>query len=89
MADAIPLTMKAAFFTLEAVDSEISKYLARIGRRGGRSRSKAKLAAVRANIKKAHDARRKYPPCPRYKNQSHRFSPATGRCACGYFKRRV
>ena len=56
------------------------------GRRGGRSKSAAKLAAVRANLKKAQAARRKYPPCPRYKNRSHRFSPATGRCPCGYSK---
>jgi len=66
--------------------SEVTKYLSRIGRRGGRSKSKAKLAAVRANLEKAWDARRKYPPCPRYKNRSHRFSPTTQRCPCGYVK---
>ena len=27
---------------------------------------------------------RKYPPCPRY--SSHRFSPTTGRCPCGYVR---
>lgn len=68
--------------------SEVSKYLSRIGRRGGRSKSAAKLAAVRVNLKKAQAARRKYPRCPRYKNRSHRFSPTTERCACGYIKRR-
>jgi hypothetical protein len=78
--------MKAAFCRLIAMSSEVTKYLSRIGRRGGRSRSKAKLAAVRANLKKAQSARRKYPRCPRYKNRSHRFSPMTGRCACGYVK---
>ena len=54
--------------------------------RGGRSKSAAKLAAVRANLEKAHASLRKYPPCPRYKNRSHRFSPVTGRCPCGYVK---
>ena len=44
--------------------SEVTKYLSRIGRRGGHSRSAAKLAAVRVNLKKAQAARRKYPPLP-------------------------
>jgi hypothetical protein len=66
--------------------SEVTKYLSRIGRRGGRSKSAAKLAAVRTNLEKAQEARRKYPLCPRYKNRSHRFSPVTGRCPCGYLK---
>jgi len=64
----------------------VTKYLSRIGRRGGRSKSAVKLAAVRANLKKAQAARRKYPRCLRYTNRSHRFSPTTGRCACGYVK---
>jgi hypothetical protein len=63
---------------------EVTRYLSRNGRRGGRSKSAAKLAAVRANLRKAQAARRKYPLCPRYKNRSHRFSPVTGRCPCGY-----
>jgi hypothetical protein len=79
------LDHESGFPYSEVVASEISKYLARIGRKGGRSRSAAKLAAVRANLKKAHIARRKYPPCPRYKNRSHRLSPV-GRCACGYLR---
>ena len=62
--------------------SEVTRYLSRIGRRGGRSKSAAKLAAVRANLEKAQAARRKYTLCPHYKNRSHRFSPATGRCPC-------
>jgi hypothetical protein len=66
--------------------SEVAKYLSRIGARGGRSKSIRKLAAVRANLVKARAAHRKYPPCPRYRNRSHRFSPVTGRCPCGYFK---
>src|SRR3974377_878578 len=32
--------------------------------------------------------KRKYPPCPRYKNHSHRFGK-TNRCACGYQRNEV
>ena len=80
------LDHESGFLYSGIMSSEISKYLARIGRKGGRSRSAAKLAAIRANLKRAHAARRKYKPCPRYKNRSHRFSRVTGWCACGYFK---
>jgi hypothetical protein len=70
---------------------EVSKYLAKIGRRGGKigglSTSRAKVKAARTNIELAHDAKRKYPPCPNYNNKSHRFSKATGICyGCGYRK---
>jgi hypothetical protein len=46
------------------VPSEVTKYLSRIGRRGGRSKSAVRLAAIGANLKKAQAARRKYPRCP-------------------------
>lgn len=50
------------------------------GRVGGRSRSAAKVAATRKNAAIARAARKRhYPPCPGYKNRSHRFSPA-GKC---------
>jgi hypothetical protein len=71
---------------VEAVTSEVTKYLSLIGRQGRRSRSADKSAAISANLKKAQAARRKYPRCPRYKYRSHRFSRATGRCACGHIK---
>ncbi len=65
--------MKAAFFTLEIVVSEISRYLARIGRKGGRSRSPAKLAAVKANLKRAISL-----------DASTRLAPATRTEAIGF-----
>jgi hypothetical protein len=46
------------------VPSEVTNRLSRIGRRGGRSKSAVKLAAIRANLKKAQAARRKYPRRP-------------------------
>ena len=50
------------------------------GKVGGRSRSAAKVAATRKNAAIARATRtRRYPPCPGYKNRSHRFSPA-GKC---------
>ena len=59
---------------------EHKTYLSKIGIRGGKSRSKAKVAASRLNAKKARSARvRKYPPCPTYNNGSHRFNKE-GRC---------
>ena len=67
------------------MDEAITAYLARIGRKGGKSRSKDKRVASRANLAIAREARRKYPNCPRYKNHSHRFAKS-GRCACGYQK---
>jgi hypothetical protein len=70
------------------MDELVTRYLARIGRKGGKSRSRVKIASSRANMELAHAARRKYPACDRYKNFSHRFSPKTGRCACGYVKPR-
>ena len=65
---------------------EIRRYLSNIGKRGGASKSPVKIAAVLGNLKAAHAAKRKYTPCDRYKNKSHRFSLKTGRCACGYTK---
>jgi hypothetical protein len=65
------------------MDKAVRQYLARIGRKGGKSRSEEKLSASRANMAIAREARRKYPNCPRYKNHSHRFAKS-GRCACGY-----
>lgn len=67
------------------VPKSVSRYLAKIGRKGGliggRARSAAKTATSRANA----NVRRRYPPCPQgYKNKSHRFS--SGRCACGYVR---
>jgi hypothetical protein len=65
----------------------IENYLAAIGAKGGRSRSREKLAASNANMLKAQAARRKYPPCEHYNNRSHRFNPKNGKCfACGYQK---
>jgi hypothetical protein len=63
----------------------VATYLAKIGRKGGKSRSKQKIAASRANMALAREARRKYPNCPRYSNHSHRFNPNTDKCyGCGY-----
>lgn len=64
---------------------QVKAFLKRIGAKGGASRSVAKVKAGRTNIVIAQKARRKYPPCPNYKNGSHRFSPKTGKCyGCGY-----
>ena len=41
------------------------------------------LEARRAQLGKV-GRKRKYPPCPRYKNHSHRWHK--GKCACGYRK---
>src|SRR5216684_8599673 len=50
------------------------------GKVGGKSRSETKVAAAQKNAAKARAARkRKYPPCPGYKNHSHRFD-RSGRC---------
>jgi hypothetical protein len=54
-----------------------------MGKVGGSRKSKAKAAAVRENGKLGGRPRQ-FDPCPRYKNHAHRFSPTTGRCACGY-----
>lgn len=55
-------------------------YLAEIGSKGGSSTSKRKQKAARKNAAKARAARkRRYPPCPGYKNTAHRFRP-DGRC---------
>jgi hypothetical protein len=69
-----------------AMDEAVERYLSKIGKKGGQSTSSAKVSAARENIAIAREARRKYPNCYRYKNHSHRFSPKTGRCACGYVK---
>jgi hypothetical protein len=67
----------------------VHEYLSKIGRKGGKiggqSTLKTKIKAVMANLEVAHEARRKYTGCPRYKNHSHRFAKS-GRCACGYQK---
>jgi hypothetical protein len=66
---------------------EVRKYLSKLGKKGGASTSPAKLAASRANMALAHQAKRKYPPCNRYKNKSHRFGAKKGTtCACGFVK---
>jgi len=69
----------------------VHDYLAKIGRKGGKiggqSTSRKKIRAIMANLEAAHEAKRKYTPCPRYKNHSHRFAKS-GRCACGYQKPR-
>jgi hypothetical protein len=51
-----------------------------MGRKGGRSRSDAKIAAARINAKLGGRPR-KYPPCALYR--SHRWNTRTGRCPCG------
>lgn len=56
------------------------EYLKKIGAEGGtvggKSRSKAKVAAAVKNAAKARKARvRKYPKCPGYNNGAHRFAP--------------
>jgi hypothetical protein len=67
------------------MDEAVAKYLARIGRKGGKSTSKEKREASQANMAIAREARRKYPNCPKYKNHSHRFSEKTNKCyGCGY-----
>jgi hypothetical protein len=69
------------------MDDLIKKYLSKIGRKGGQSRSEAKVEAVKANALKAAAARRLYKPCPCYNNHSHRFNPKTDKCyGCGYRK---
>jgi hypothetical protein len=66
--------------------ADVAKYFQKLGRKGGRVVSDAKIEAARANLEMAHAARRKYPPCPRYKNNhSHRFAKS-GKCACGFKK---
>jgi hypothetical protein len=66
------------------MDEIIRQYLSKLGQKGGASRSKAKIAAVTENLEAAWKAKRKYTRCKRY--GSHRFSPTTGRCPCGYHK---
>lgn len=58
--------------------------LACIGQKGGNIRSRRKAIANRAKGKfgKLGGRPRQYPRCQRY--SAHRFSPATGRCPCGY-----
>jgi hypothetical protein len=71
------------------MDEAVRKYLSKLGKQGGKSRSAEKIEAVRANLEIAQEARRKYPRCPAYKNHSHRFSEKTNKCyGCGY-KRKV
>ncbi len=55
----------------------VLSYLSAIGTKGGSQTSKAKVKSSRKNIKKAHDAKRKYTRCPHraYTNHAHRFSP--------------
>jgi len=53
-----------------------------VGAKGGGASGGAKAEASRANLKLAWKILRKYPRCPRY--GSHRFSPYTGRCPCGF-----
>jgi len=64
---------------------DISGAAAILGRKGGRSRSKAKVEASRENGELGGRPR-KYPACPKYKgNKSHRFNPNTNKCyGCGY-----
>jgi hypothetical protein len=66
------------------MDKAIRRYLKRLGKKGGASKSEAKVEAARENLALAHEARRKYTRCKRY--GSHRFSPVTGRCPCGEYK---
>ena len=68
---------------------DVRRYLSRLGKKGGASKSREKIAASRRNMILAHKAKRKYPPCPRYKNRSHRFAAKKGTtCACGDVKPR-
>jgi hypothetical protein len=64
------------------MNPDIRQYLAKIGKKGGQSTSDAKLDALVENRKLAAKAKRKYPRCKRY--GSHRFSPTTQRCPCGF-----
>jgi hypothetical protein len=67
------------------MEAAVKAYLAKIGKKGGKSKTKRKSESSRANIAIALEARRKYPRCPAYKNHSHRFSEKTGKCyGCGY-----
>ena len=71
------------------MDEAVRKYLSKLGKKGGKSRSEEKVEASRANMAIAREARRKYPNCPKYKNHSHRFSEKTGKCyGCGYKRRK-
>lgn len=53
-----------------------------LGEAGAKVQTPAKRRASRANVKLAHEARRRYPRCPRY--GSHRFSGITSLCPCGF-----
>ena len=61
----------------------VREWFAKKGAIGGSSRSAAKQRSSRANGKLG-GMPRKFPRCPRY--GSHRFSPNTGRCPCGYVR---
>lgn len=63
------------------VKDAVSEYLSEIGTKGGKSKSEAKVAAVRANGK-AGGRPVIYPPCPGRKR--HRFKG--NQCACGFVR---
>jgi hypothetical protein len=54
-----------------------------MGKIGGAVKSKAKAAAVRENGKRGGRPRLS-PPCSHYPDKSHRYSPKTGLCTCGF-----
>jgi hypothetical protein len=58
----------------------IQKAARALGRKGGRSRSEAKVAAARANAVLGGRPRT-YPPCALYR--AHRWNVKTGKCPCG------
>ena len=57
-------------------------FLERMGRAGGKKKTKKKKAAARINIAKARAAiKSKYPPClGGYPNGQHHFNPETKQC---------
>jgi len=66
------------------LSEKILKEAARIlTARAGSVRSKAKTQAARVNGKLGGRPRQ-FPRCKRY--GSHRFSPTTGQCPCGFHK---
>jgi hypothetical protein len=64
------------------IADNVRDFLATIGTKGGKSRSKAKVQAARNNGKVAGGRPRTYPKCPRY--SAHRFTQ--NRCPCGYVR---
>jgi len=69
------------------MDDAVKKYLASIGRKGGKSgtgKAKARPSAVASRAGKLGGRPRLHGVCPRYRNHSFR----NGRCPCGFMRRK-